>query len=638
MRKPRSSRRRMRKFISISLLALTLLSLGYVAHAQGEAYAAIVHLDVQGFPTVTALLDVYDGEGQFIAGLTPADVIVLEDGQERPADDLTVLSPGLQLVVAVNPGPAMGVRDEQAVTRFEKVKNALLTWAGSLPQDGRDDLSLVTTAGPLLTHDTAEAWATHWSAYQPDLTTATPVLQALAFALDIADDPPPQPGMKKAVLFVTPTVDRAALPPLGALVTQALENDVRVYVWLVDAENAFSDTSATELKSLALQSGGDFFAFSGSETLPDPETYFAPLRQTYLLTYTSRLTTSGTHNLSVRVQTSAGELVAPEQGFTLDVQPPNPIIVLPPPLARQPSPDDPFNIKSLMPTQQDVEMIVEFPDGHPRPLVRTALYVDGQLMDENTEPPFEWFVWDLSAYTRSGEHELVVEAEDSLGLRKTSMGVPVTVTVVLPPGGTLATLARNRSAITLGAILLAGLVLFAVLFFGGQRREAIAARRFRRKAYADPLTQPVAPLTRGEPKVQRARRRLPWARAARRPEAPAYLVPLKPNGEPRENASIPLLEQEITFGTDPVRATHVLDDPSISSLHARLRCTAEGDFILSDQGSVAGTWVNYEPISREGRCLSHGDLIHFGGLAYRFTLHPAPEVAPPLILPDEDAL
>ncbi len=628
----------MRKFSLFFLIALFLLGTGGVARAQRQAYAALVHLDVQGFPTITALLDIYDGEGRFVTDLEAADLTVLEDGQERPVDDLSLLAPGVQLVVAINPGPALGVRDEQAVTRYEKVKNALLAWAQALPAGNDDDLSLVTTAGPLLSHDTAAKWADHMSAYQPDLAAATPVLQALAFALDLADDPLPRPGMKRAVLFITPTIDQAALPPLGALVTQAMENDVRVYVWLVDAEDNFNRTSATELKSLALQSGGAFFAFSGAETLPDPETYFASLRHTYRLTYTSRLTTSGEHSLSVRARTPDGDLVAPDRIFQLDVQPPNPILVLPPPITRKTSPDDPFNLKALSPTSQDVEMIIEFPDGHPRPLTRTALYVDGHLVDENTAPPFEWFVWDLSAYTRSGEHELVVEAEDVLGLRKVSVGVPVAVTVVLPPGGSLAALARNRSAIALGAILLAGGILFAVLLFGGRREGVFRTLRRRREMYSDPVTQPVSPAPVPSAGKRRSRRgRFPWARSVRRPEAPAYLVPLKANGEPRNGASIPILEREITFGTDPVRATHILDDPSVSPLHARLRRTAEGDFILSDQDSVAGTWVNYQPLTREGHHLSHGDLIHFGRLAYRFTIHPQPEVPDPVILPLEDA-
>ena len=36
--------------------------------------------------------------------------------------------------------------------------------------------------------------------------------------------------------------------------------------------------------------------------------------------------------------------------------------------------------------------------------------------------------------------------------------------------------------------------------------------------------------------------------------------------------------------------------------------------------SVAGTWVNYAPVSISGSQLQHGDLIHIAKKGFRFTL------------------
>ena len=95
---------------------------------------------------------------------------------------------------------------------------------------------------------------------------------------------------------------------------------------------------------------------------------------------------------------------------------------------------------------------------------------------------------------------------------------------------------------------------------------------------------------------------------------------------------IPVLEKDLTFGTDPVQCIRVLDDPSISPLHARIKQIPDGGFVIYDHGSVAGTWVNYEPVTREGRPLAHGDRIHFGQLMYRFDLNqPAAEPEPKII-------
>ena len=87
-------------------------------------------------------------------------------------------------------------------------------------------------------------------------------------------------------------------------------------------------------------------------------------------------------------------------------------------------------------------------------------------MDENTSEPFNKFTWDLATYAATAEHQIDVEVVDSLGLSKTSMAVPVTVTVVKPPSGPTALLAKYRTQITFGSIILAGLVLFFILLGG----------------------------------------------------------------------------------------------------------------------------------------------------------------------------
>jgi hypothetical protein len=81
----------------------------------------------------------------------------------------------------------------------------------------------------------------------------------------------------------------------------------------------------------------------------------------------------------------------------------------------------------------------------------------------------------------------------------------------------------------------------------------------------------------------------------------------------------------------------VLDHPSIAALHAHIRRTEGGDFLLIDNGTVAGTWVNYEPIPKDGHVMKHGDMVHFGQLMYRFTLKKSPADAEPKIIPEAPA-
>jgi predicted component of type VI protein secretion system len=115
-------------------------------------------------------------------------------------------------------------------------------------------------------------------------------------------------------------------------------------------------------------------------------------------------------------------------------------------------------------------------------------------------------------------------------------------------------------------------------------------------------------------------------------EAPAYLVRLTDGGEPASVAPIAVVEKDMTFGTDPVQSMRVLDDLSISPLHARIKRMEDGVFVIYDHGSVAGTWVNFDPVPREGIRLAHGDRIHFGQMIYRFDLKQPPAVSEPRVV------
>jgi hypothetical protein len=123
--------------------------------------------------------------------------------------------------------------------------------------------------------------------------------------------------------------------------------------------------------------------------------------------------------------------------------------------------------------------------------------------------------------------------------------------------------------------------------------------------------------------------RLPWKRPAR--QSDAYLERMKEDGQTMSAPPIPVIAPEMTFGSDPMQVTRILDDPSVSPLHARL-VQQDGEFILADEKSVAGTWVNYELLATPCR-LQHGDVLHFGRLSYRFMLRKPPERTRPRVTP-----
>ena len=615
------------------------------AHAQARAGAVLYAADAAAFPTISIFMDVNDASGRFVSGILPEQVTVYEDGQPVRPTALTEMVVPMQLAVAINPGPALAVRDDLGKERFEGLVEALGAWAQALPADTPDDMSLVTLSGPIISHASARDWLVSLQAFRPDFRDSAPNLQTLQIAIETIAVQPSRIGMKRAVLFVTPHMDDPDIDSkVAPLIERAIQNNVRVFVWFTDTALYAATASATAFNTLAVQTGGAYFAATELLPYPDPESYFAPLRRLYSLQYESTVNSGGSHTLSVEVSGQAGVVRSADQTFTIDLQPPNPIFVSPPlQILRGPPESDQYSDDVLLPEVQALDLIIEFPDGHPRSLVRTTLYVDGQIAAENTAEPFNAFTWDLSGYLQTGEHRLAVEAVDSLGLNKTSMEVPVTVTVVQPARGMAVFFGRYRDSIIIAAVAFAGVVLLLIIFLG-RLGNLFSRSRHARTARADPVTQRITeavgkPGATPEKTVKRVRAAAAKVAVGPTTQAAALLRGMQPDplaapGEtfkPTSAPPIPLTAREITFGTDPRQSSHVLHDPSLEARHARITQTENGDFFVVDAGTIGGTWVNFEPVGQEAHLLRHGDVIHFGQLVFRFELREPPKPVQPKI-------
>jgi hypothetical protein len=188
----------------------------------------------------------------------------------------------------------------------------------------------------------------------------------------------------------------------------------------------------------------------------------------------------------------------------------------------------------------------------------------------------------------------------------------------------------------LGA-LIAGSTLLLVLLLGGQLRprqlgKARAGRTGRRKS--DPVTQPVA--VKVEAPAKRLSgwvNRIHWPQRSIPPQASAFLSRISDVDSDVGSTPIPLFTDEITLGSDPNLATLVLNDTSVEGLHARILHMEDGSYRLIDEGSIAGTWINYTPISREGARLENGDLVHIGRIGFRFTNRQPGQIRKAVVIP-----
>ncbi|MDD5371041.1 MAG: FHA domain-containing protein [Anaerolineaceae bacterium] len=611
----------MRKF-AVFLAGLALLFITAPVRAQAGNPVQLFPPDTRQFPKIRLYLDARDAAGGFIAGLTPAVISLTENGRFVPVDELREIQPGLEIAVAINASPSMAVRNSEGVARYDLITGALADWASSLPTTGGGKFSLFTNGGkPVAQIDDPLKWLEALKAYKADLRNSTPSLESISAALSAIEAAPPQPGIHPAILWITSPPEGTLLASLAGMKDPLQKSGARLIIWSVSPAAAFNSEGSSALRELAESSGGQFFAFSGAEAFPDLNAMLQPLNGIYQLTYTSSASQAGDQSLAVQIQQPDGVLASQPIQFQLDIQAPNPMLVSAPSEILRTCPADSRDpLKALEPLTLSLRALVEFPDGHPRPLQATRLYVDGALVSENTAAPFETFQWNLSGYTDTGRHLLKVEAEDDLGLSKQSLEIPVDIRVVIPPADLKTLVTRHQALATWAAILLAGALLGSAILLGVRkgvfrRREKVAGNQ------GDPLIQPMPTNPPGHPhgrQVLADRARRLWRGAAHM--EPAQLLWLDEEGETLSTSPITLEGHELTFGRNPRQVSYVLNDSSVEPVHCRLTRSETGDFLLHDLGSVAGTWVNYAPISSGGVHLEHGDIIHIGRLTFRFSL------------------
>jgi hypothetical protein len=634
--------------IAIGLILVILLLVPGTPALAGDGGNIVITPPVTTrFPEVSFFIEPFRADGTFIDDLQSSQIQVQEDGKAFPTTRLEKIQPGIQLTVAFNTAAYMATQEDGKAT-FQKIMTSLVGWAQAQPQDTPDTFNLATNAGVKLSGSKdPQEWVKALQDFQPDPTNNLSSLKSLTDALDLTTSPAAQANVKRAILYITPLPTAANLQALPNLAQRASQQGVVVFVWILAPENNGSPASVVPLQDMADHTGGKVIYFNDDSANPQVEDLLKPMRYIYSLAYLSGLSQGGSHKLSVHILRSDFEGVSPEQDFSLDIEPPNPMFLAPPQLIQRKLIKDSTQKKSsLEPVRSSIQILIEFPDNHPRPLVQTRLYVDGVVIAKNTAAPFDLFDWPLDSYVETGKHLLKVEAIDSLGMSRTSIESPVEIDVEKPASifSRLEEVPWQKVGIW-GAALAAALAVAGVLVFVGRKRKAIlesatpvrppasiTVKSKPRNKFNDPVTQPV-PISQDAPRKAGDHLSANWPRAAATAAVPARLVGIAEAGSPIPRATILLTRPEITLGSDPKQAIQVLDNPSVDGLHARIFQSPEGDFYIADAGSVAGTWVNYAPVAREGIRLEHGDLIHLGRVSFRFELTNPQRIRQPVVTP-----
>lgn len=99
------------------------------------------------------------------------------------------------------------------------------------------------------------------------------------------------------------------------------------------------------------------------------------------------------------------------------------------------------------------------------------------------------------------------------------------------------------------------------------------------------------------------------------PEARAWLQAIETGSLAVSPGDVLDLDGRTVVGRSP-ESDLVLDDPSISSLHAVLAPGPEG-WVIEDLGSTNGTYLSGRPILHPA-LIEHGDTIQVGRVRFRF--------------------
>jgi hypothetical protein len=584
------------------LLLLTLFSASLIpsALAQTDISLRLSELNIESFPKVSLFAQVTDDRGYQILGLTSDNFRILEENAEASDIEVVETTVGSRIVFALNTNFGLRIRDTLGYSRFDLTRQVLLDWwrRPEFNRVGVDDLSLIAIDGTLQSHSRAAVdLATALDHHLPIFPDEETGYEFLFQALDFTADRPPNIGMPSYLVFFTALSTPPEDTTVMNIITRAQSNETAIFPVLIGEEDVLDQPEAVILNQIAEETGGQVILFNDDEGLDQLIDLIISQRTQYSLSYTSQIIDSGPHEIKVQLIIDDTEAASAVRNFVLEIQPPEITLLQPPREIFRRSDDPSTPLDEIQPTSIDLEFAKTFPDGFPRELTLSQLLVDGVVVYQSEAPPYERLVWNLRPLLQSGEHTIQVFVVDSFGQESASDIHRVQLEVDLPPRGLVAIRPALGSLLLALGVLLVGTIMAAILLTYG--------RRPLKTAEAEPQGASVTAYRRAS-----LRRDLPDE------PAEAFLHPMGPYTTTGE--SIPLIGTDIFIGSDPSLTAVPLEDPSVDRMHARLIRQVDGSYLLKDQGSVAGTWVNYEEIPKEGLLLSDGDRVHFGRAFFQF--------------------
>ncbi len=574
-----------------------------VVNAQSNEALLISPPDTTEFPLIefTIKLPADIGDGAVI--LAPGQIRVIEDGTPRPVISVEQMQRGNYFVLVINGDGRLALRDFTGISLYDRIQERLINWVSDRTFQPEDQWSLIGGENFLIRNSSApEQWTGTLADYQPDFRQMTPGTEGLELAIQTTQDHSLSFGVDKSILLITPPPIPAQIDTLNALAETARIAGIRVNVWMVGEDFFLTNDQGGALIRLAEKTGGQFFHLNPAEPIPNPEDYLANLGISHHIRYQSLLQSAGTYSLDVQADLSDSSYSGTSVPFYIEILPPRPILFSPPTsiiIPAQPSMSD--GIQTEGDYSLAFNFIIEFPDGHPRELAASRLWVNDRVVVEQTSAPFDQLVWNLASVEEPGQYLVQVEVEDMLGLSARSVLTPVQVEqeVAVP----VFQITYQQIALMIASVLVIGSLVLVILWVLNhpKNEELIQQIQTRFRIDTENIIEESGMIGQPEKIIQ------------------AALLPLNRIITDQEIDFFTISKDKVLIGCDPNQADLVISGRDIADVHAGL-VVNNHQFWLYDLGTKGGSWVNYQRIGSGTQEIHPGDIIHFGKTGFRFTI------------------
>jgi len=563
----------------------------------------VAQLDTAEFPQITLYLAANSPHWPL-----PANLVGLTlNENEQTISDFTQAreAVGIDLVFVIDANDTINTVDgDDDETRLKKVQDTLIRFATQfMDPAGLDRVSVLVPDegdngnGRFLLQDatTPTEVVNGLVAYAPQQVGPTPLNEMMLQALEHVRGLQNENGRFQAILLLS---DGALLDQqldFAALTTQAEALNLPIYAAILGA-HADPNEVANVMK-LSDPTDGDFLHLAQQEKADPLFSIWQSQGIQVRLTYRTPQPQNGRSLITV----SLGDQQA-VTSYSLKVAPPQAALLLTPGAVVRQGESSDTPLAELTPQEHPIPLLVQWTDGIPRKLTTADLLVNDIPQVTLNNPTLDsagslTMTWSLAALD-AGDYTLAAQVTDEFGLTTTSE--PVTITLLVqrptpipptptpvptaaPPVMQLETAVANPKLLAIAIGVLALLVVL-LIWQSRRSREAVMA-----------LEQAMdAALTHTSKKETAV------------PPTAAHLVPADEGADP-----IPLNGDNVTIGRDPAAAQIILDDASVSRLHARIRFRA-GTYWLYDEGSAGGTYLEFQRLGLTPQPLKNGSVIQFG--------------------------